>query len=93
LTGPDPQVKRLVLDVLKPHDPPIDELASKLASCHGVEDVNVTLAEIDQDTESVKVSIDGSDIHIDTVRKCVEDLGASVHSVDEVRVVRKPHPK
>lgn len=93
MTGHDPQVKRLVLDVLKPHDPPIYELASKLASCHGVEDVNVTLAEIDQDTESVKVSIDGNDIHIDTVTKCVEDLGASVHSVDEVRVVKKPHPK
>jgi hypothetical protein len=93
MTGHGTQVKRLVLDVLKPHDPPIYDLASKLASCHGVEDVNVTLAEIDQDTESVKVSLDGADIDIDTVKKCVEDLGASVHSFDEVRVVKKPHTK
>lgn len=93
MTGHNTQVKRLVLDVLKPHDPPIYDLAARLASCHGVEDVDVTLAEIDQDTESVKVSIDGTDIDIDTVKKCVEDLGASVHSFDEVRVVRRPHPK
>ncbi len=93
MTGHDPQVKRLVLDVLKPHDPPMYELATKLALCHGVDDVNVTLAEIDQDTESVKISIDGTDIDIETVRKCVEDIGASVHSFDEVKVARRPHPK
>jgi len=58
-----------------------------------VDNVDVTLAEIDQDTESVKVSIDGNDIQIETVRKCVEDLGASVHSFDEVVVVKRPHPK
>ncbi len=86
-------MKRLVLDVLKPHEPAIYDLAAKLASCHGVEDVDVTLAEIDQNTESVKVSIDGNDIDINTVRKCIEDLGGSVHSFDEVKVVRRPHPK
>ena len=89
MSGNDPQVKRLVLDVLKPHDPPIYDLATKIASCRGVGDVDVTLAEIDQDTESVKVSIDGTDIDIETIKKCVEDLGASVHSFDEVKVVKK----
>jgi len=93
VTGHDPQVKRLVLDVLKPREPPIYELAAKLASCHGIDNVDVTLAEIDQDTESVKVSIDGNDIEIENVRRCVEDLGASIHSFDEVRVVKRPHPK
>jgi len=85
----NPVVKRLVLDVLKPHEPPIYELAAKLASLHGIDSVHVTLAEIDQSTESVKVAIDGSDIEIDRVKHCVEGLGAVVHSVDEVSVAKR----
>jgi len=89
----DPAVKRLVLDVLKPHEPPIYDLASKLASCHGIDNVHVTSAEIDQSTESIKVAIDGTDISIETVKKCIEEFGAVIHSVDEVLVARKPSAK
>ena len=81
-------IKRLVLDVLKPRTPPIYEMASHIASCEGVEDVNIVLTEIDQDTESIKVSIDGDDIDIESVKLCLEDLGASVHSFDEVKVAK-----
>jgi len=89
----DPAVKRLVLDVLKPHEPPIYDLAAKLASCHGIDNVHVTSAEIDQSTESIKVAIDGTDISIETVKKCIEEFGAVIHSVDEVLVARKPSAK
>ena len=82
-------IKKLVLDVLKPHEPPIDELASKLASLDGVDHVSISLAEIDQSTESVKIIIDGSDIRIDSVRRTLEELGAAMHSVDEVAVAKK----
>lgn len=83
------QTTRLVLDVLKPHEPPIHEIASKLASLQGIDHVTVSLAEIDQSTESVKVSIEGTGIVIDNVRKTLEELGAVIHSVDEVSVTRK----
>jgi len=82
-------IKKLVLDVLKPHEPPIDELASKLASLDGIDHVSISLAEIDQSTESVKIIIDGSDIRIDSVRRSLEELGAAMHSVDEVAVAKK----
>jgi len=85
----NPVIKKLVLDVLKPHEPPIDELASKLASLDGVDHVSISLAEIDQSTESVKIIIDGSDIRIDSVRRTLEELGAAMHSVDEVAVAKK----
>jgi len=70
----DPGVKRLVLDVLKPHEPPIYDLASKLVSCHGIDNVHVTSAEIDQSTESIKVAIDGTDISIETVKSALKNL-------------------
>ena len=82
-------IKKLVLDVLKPHEPPIDELASKLASLDGTDRVSISLAEIGQSTGSLKIIIDGSDIHIDSVRHSLEELGAVIHSVDEVAVAKK----
>lgn len=79
----------LVLDVLKPHEPSIHELASRLASLPGIDHATVSLAEIDQSTESVKVSLDGTGIMIDNVRKVMEELGAVIHSIDEVSVAKK----
>ena len=89
----DPIVKKVVLDVLKPHQPQIPELASKLVACHGVDHVGIALAEIDQNTESIKVQVDGTDIRIDTLKKCIEDMGATIHSIDEVEVVRRTQHK
>ena len=83
------KVRRLVLDVLKPREPPIYELASKLAGCEGVSDVSINLAEIDQQTETIKVSLEGEGIDINDVKQCIEDLGASVQSFDEVKVSRE----
>lgn len=83
------QMTRIVLDVLKPHEPPIHELASRLASLQGVDRASVSLAEIDQSTESVKVSIEGTGVAIDSIRKTLEELGAVIHSIDEVSVAKK----
>ncbi|MEM3072331.1 MAG: DUF211 domain-containing protein [Candidatus Bathyarchaeia archaeon] len=82
------RIKRIVLDVLKPRDPPIYELASQLADCRGVQDVSITVAEIDQNTESIKVSIEGGSVNIEDVKECLDRFGASIHSVDEVKVTR-----
>jgi len=84
-----PTIKRVVLDVLKPHLPAIPELASRIVSCNGAHRVNVSLAEIDQNTESIKVLVEGNDINLETIRACIEEMGATIHSVDEVEVARK----
>jgi len=54
-----------------------------------VSDVRVSLVEIDQNTESVKVTMDGEDIDLEFVQKMMKDYGAVVHSIDEVLVGRK----
>jgi len=85
-------IKRVVLDVLKLRDPPLPEFALRLCSTPNVEDVKVSLIEIDQNTESVKVTVEGEDIDLDFVQKIMKDYGAVVHSVDEVVVGRKNAP-
>jgi hypothetical protein len=84
-----PTITRVVLDVLKPHQPVIHELASRIVSCNGANRVKISLAEIDQNTESIKVQVEGSDINLETIRNCIEEMGATIHSVDEVEVARK----
>jgi hypothetical protein len=84
-----PGVRRIVLDVLKPHKPPIYELASKLSAIKGVEGVNLSLLEIDQDTQTVKVTIEGVDIDFDIINKTLIEFGTVVHSIDEVSAGKK----
>jgi hypothetical protein len=38
--------------------------------------------------ESIKVSIDGTNISIESVRKSLEELGAVIHSIDQVSVAK-----
>ena len=82
-------IKRLVLDVLKPHEPHLTELATRLSSTEGVEGVNIYLIEIDQNTESVKVTIEGQDINLNTIEATMKDCGAVIHSIDEVAVGKR----
>lgn len=77
-------IRRLVLDVLKSHEPSNVFFAIKLSQVKNVEGVNITLSEIDQETESVKITIVGTSIDYDEIRKVIEDLGGVVHSIDEV---------
>jgi len=77
-------IRRLVLDVLKPHNPSIVDLSKELSELDGVEGVNIITYEIDQKVENVKIILGGSNIDFETVKKKLESLGAVIHSVDEV---------
>jgi len=77
-------IKRLVLDVLKPHNPSVVELSEALSHLEGVEGVNVIIYEIDQQVENAKIVIAGSSIDFEVIKKKLEEMGATVHSVDEV---------
>ncbi len=81
-------LRRLVLDVLKPHNPSVVELSQELSGLDGVEGVNIITYEIDQQVENVKIVIGGNSIDFETVKKKLEDLGAAIHSVDEVAAGR-----
>lgn len=77
-------VKRLVLDLLKPHEPTSVELARSVADLDGVSGANVTVLEQDKEVENVKLTVEGSGVDYDAVVEAVESVGATVHSIDEV---------
>lgn len=85
-------LKRIVLDVLKPHEPPLPYLASELATMDpvaGVIGVNITLLEIDAKTESVKVTIEGQDLDYEQIREKLREMNCAIHSIDQVIAGKK----
>lgn len=77
-------LRRLVLDVLKPHEPSNIVLARRLSEIENIDGVNLSLYEIDQNTENVKITIVGNDMDFEIIRRAIEDLGAVIHSIDEI---------
>ena len=78
------QVRKLVLDVVKPQEPSIVEYATKLSSVEGNEGVNVSLIEVDKRVENVRITIQGKEIDVDKTFEAIESLGGAIHSIDEV---------
>ena len=80
----DKSIRRLVLDVLKPSDKPTTiELAQLLCKIDDVKGVNINLEEIDKETETVKITIEGK-LAYDKILELFGNYGVVVHSVDQV---------
>ena len=82
-----PLLTRIVLDVLKPHKPSIIEMAEALSRIDGVRRVNIVIREMDAETETTKIVIEGIGVRFEDIESVIENLGASIHSVDEVEMV------
>jgi hypothetical protein len=81
-----PQITHIVLDVLKPHQPPLPEFAAFLGELNGVTKVDVSVVEMDEKTESLKIIIDGTNLDYEALRSHMSRQGAVIHSVDQVIV-------
>src|SRR3989475_10673881 len=82
-------IKRIVLDVLKPHKPSLVEMSVRLSSLKGVDGVTCTLGEVDHETESVKVTIEGPAINYPSVEDALRAIGTVIHSDDLVAYAKR----
>lgn len=81
-------IRKLVFDVLKPHRPTGLEFASAVAEkCPGSV-INLKVAAVDQNTESVMLRVEGENLDYEGIAETIVQMGASIHSVDEVEVIR-----
>ena len=81
-------LRRLVLDVLKPLDPSIVDLVQLLAEVEGVDGTNISIYEIDRRVENAKITVEGHDLPFEQILGIIEENGGSVHSIDEVAAGR-----
>ncbi len=82
-------VQRLVLDILKPHQPNALEFANAIAALGEGYRVDVRVLEVDEKTETLQVTIEGDKLDFALISMAIDEIGASLHSIDEVSVVGK----
>jgi hypothetical protein len=77
-------VRRLVVDVLKPHDPPLLDFTEQIATIECVDGVSSSLIELDQEVQNVKLTVEGEALDFEAIKSGIEELSGTVHSVDQV---------
>ena len=85
-------VKRVVLDILKPHQPGGLEFSTTVAEHAPGCRVSLSVLEVDEKTESISLCIEGDDINYEAITAAIMSMGATVHSIDEVEAVNSPGP-
>ena len=86
------RVKKIVLDVLKPHQPNSLHFAQSIAEVGDDYRVDLTVVEVDEKTETVQLVITGAALDFDAIEAAVKGLGGSIHSIDQVEVVNEAVP-
>ncbi len=82
-------LRRLVLDVLKPHRPTNVDLATEISKLKGVDGVTIVTYNKETEVESVRIVIEGRRLEFKSIEKILRNLGASVQSVDAVSAGKK----
>ncbi len=83
-------VKKLVLDILKPHQPDALEFSRNLADSGDDYRVHLTVSEVDESTETVQIVIEGNNIDFEAIQSAITDMGGSLHSIDVAEVHSEP---
>lgn len=86
-------IRRLVLDSLKPRESSLLDLSKNLAEVNGVEEVDINVTEVDVKTETVKLIIRGISIDYDGITKALDEYGVTLRSIDEISVHKKRRKK
>lgn len=74
------------MDALKPRELSIVELAKALGSVDEKGEIEIVVSEVDAKTETIKVTIKGSNIDYKSVSKIMDQYGVSVRGIDEINV-------
>ena len=80
-------VKRILLDVLKPHRPDGLEFATAVAEKSPGSRVSLSVLEVDEKTESISLRVEGEYLSYEAIVAAIKGMGATVHSIDEVEAV------
>jgi hypothetical protein len=85
-------IRRIVLDILKPHHPNALDLAQAIAALGPDYRVGLKVTAVDEKTESAFVTVEANAIDFERVKDAIGSMGATVHSIDAVDVIGADGP-
>jgi len=81
-------IRRLLIEAVKPRETSTLELIQALCSVDGVEECDLVVTDVDVRTETVKLNIKGPHINYAELKKAMDDNSIAIKGVDEVTVVK-----
>ncbi len=85
-------VKKIVLDVLKPHQPNALDFSQTIAKVGSDYRVHLIVLEMDENTETIQIEVTGEAIDFEAIQAAIKNLGGSLHSIDQVEVQNEADP-
>jgi len=82
-------LKKVVIDALKPHEIDILDLSKAICSHNGINNVSISVIEMDVKTETIKITVTGDDIDLNEIKKIVERYSTAIRSIDEISVAKQ----
>mgnify|MGYP001827780200 CR=1 FL=1 len=79
-------VKRVVLDVLKPHLPSAIEFSQAIAEVGEDYRICLTVIEMDENTQTLSLEVEAPSIDFEAIESAISGMGGSLHSIDQVEV-------
>jgi len=86
-------IKKLVLDILKPHQPDAIDFTQSIAKSGDDYRVRLLLLEMDENTETIQIEVRGRSLDFTAIKTAISDMGGSLHSIDAVEVHSEPESK
>ena len=85
-------IRRVLIEALKARETSLVELSQAICSANGVEECDMVVTDVDAKTETVKLTVRGSNIEYGGILSILQDNGVSVKGVDEVSVSKVKLP-
>lgn len=76
-------LQRLVIAVLKPHEPATHAFTQQVATADTVTSVNATFVELDKDVLNLRLISEKDTIEYDEVEASIEDADRTIHPVEQ----------
>ena len=80
----DAGITEMVLDALKPRETTLVDLSRNLCLVDGVKEVKITVREVDEKTETVRINLIGENINYESIIEVARELGTAIRSIDEI---------
>ena len=81
-------IRRVLIEALKARETSLVELSQALCSVNGVEECDIVITDVDVKTETIKLTVRGSNIEYAGILTILQENGVSVKGVDEVNVAK-----
>ncbi len=74
----------ITLDVLKPRELSMIDIANKLSELEGITKIEVASKEVEIEAEKILINIVGNKLNFQRIMESIEDMGVAVHGIEKV---------